>query len=35
MSCVPIVLENGDVHPIKANAVCKNPSLSNVSLVVF
>jgi hypothetical protein len=35
MSCVQIVLENGDHHPTKANALFKKPYLSNVFLVAF
>jgi hypothetical protein len=29
-----MVLENGDFHPIKTNALFKKPYLSNVSLVL-
>jgi hypothetical protein len=32
---VQIVLENGDLHPIKTKALFQKPYLSNVSLVAF
>jgi hypothetical protein len=35
VSCVQIVLENGDLHPIKTNALFKKPYISNVFLVAF
>jgi hypothetical protein len=35
MFCVQIVLENGDLHPIKINVLFKKTYLSNVSLLVF
>jgi hypothetical protein len=35
LSCVQSVLENGDLHPIKTNALFKKPCVSNVSLVDF
>jgi hypothetical protein len=35
LSCIQIILDNGDFHPIKTNALFKKPYLSNVSLVAF